>query len=68
MIHIYLCEDHKRQLLRWTSIIEKYLLMNSTETLLYCTASSPDDLLKVRKDSNITGLNFLDIDLRAKKN
>lgn len=68
MIHIYLCEDDKRQLSRWTSIIEKYLLMNSTESLLYCTASAPDDLLKVRKDSNITGLYFLDIDLQAKKN
>ena len=68
MIHIYLCEDDKRQLARWISIIEKYLLMNSTESLLYCTSSTPEDLLKVRSHSNITGLYFLDIDLRAEKN
>lgn len=68
MIHIYLCEDDNRQLTRWKTIIEKYLLMNTTESLLYCTVSNPDELLTIRKKSNITGLYFLDIDLHAEKN
>lgn len=68
MIHIYLCEDDNRQLTYWKTIIGKYLLMNSTESMLYCTASNPEELLAVRKKSDTIGLYFLDIDLQAKKN
>ncbi|WP_159441977.1 LytR/AlgR family response regulator transcription factor [Clostridium sp. Marseille-P2415] len=68
MIHIYLCEDDKKQLKRWKDIIEKYLLMNSTESRLYCSVSKPEELLSMRRRSNITGLYFLDIDLHAEKN
>ncbi|MDK2964846.1 MULTISPECIES: LytTR family DNA-binding domain-containing protein [Lacrimispora] len=68
MIHIYLCEDDERQLLRWKDIVDKYLLMNSTESVLYCSTSDPEELLSLRKKSSITGLYFLDIDLHAKLN
>lgn len=68
MIHIYLCEDDKKQLYRWEDIIEKYLLMNSTESRLYCSASKPEELLSMRKRSSTTGLYFLDIDLQSSKN
>lgn len=68
MIHIYLCEDDKRQLNRWENVIEKYLLMNPTESKLYCSVSKPEDLLSIRKRSRTTGLYFLDIDLQANKN
>ena len=68
MIHIYLCEDDERQLKRWKDIIEKYLLMNSTESVLYCATSIPDELISTRKKSNIIGLYFLDIDLQSKQN
>lgn len=68
MIHIYLCEDDKRQLKRWENIIEKYLLMNSTESLLYCSTTKPEELLSMRRRSKITGLYFLDIDLQAEIN
>lgn len=68
MIHIYLCEDDKRQLKRWKDIIEKYLLMNSTESRLYCSVSKPGELLSMRRSSGITGLYFLDIDLQAERN
>ena len=68
MIHIYLCEDNNRQLTRWKSVVEKYLLMNPTESQLYCTANSPDELLEIRKKSTVTGLYFLDIDLQSEKN
>jgi len=68
MIHIYLCEDDKRQLKRWENIIEKYLLMHSTESRLYCSTTKPEELLSIRRRSNITGLYFLDIDLQAEIN
>ncbi|WP_349948232.1 LytTR family DNA-binding domain-containing protein [Lacrimispora sp. BS-2] len=68
MIHIYLCEDNKKQLNRWENIIEKYLIMNPTESKLFCSASKPEDLLSIRKRSSTTGLYFLDIDLQANKN
>ena len=68
MIHIYLCEDDKKQLYRWENIIEKYLLMNSTESRLYCSTSKPEELLSMRKRSSTTGLYFLDIDLQSNKN
>lgn len=68
MIHIYLCEDDKRQLNRWVDIIEKYLLMNPTEFKLYCSASKPEELLSMRRRSSTTGLYFLDIDLQSNKN
>ncbi|MBE5987493.1 MAG: response regulator transcription factor [Paenibacillaceae bacterium] len=68
MIHIYLCEDDERQLKRWKDIIEKYLLMNSTESILYCATSIPEELISIRKKSNIIGLYFLDIDLQSKLN
>lgn len=42
--------------------------MNSTESQLYCTVSKPEELLAMRKKSEITGLYFLDIDLQAEKN
>lgn len=68
MIHIYLCEDDKNQLNRWIDIIEKYLLMNSTESSLFCAVSKPEELLTKRKRSDAIGLYFLDIDLQAEKN
>ncbi len=68
MIQIYLCEDDNKQLKNWENIIKKYLLMNLTESQLYCSASAPEALLSMRKQSNITGLYFLDIDLKAGKN
>ena len=68
MIHIYLCEDDKRQLSRWEDIIKKYLLMNPTESRLYCSASKPEELLSMRRCSNTIGLYFLDIDLQSNKN
>ncbi|WP_313583744.1 LytR/AlgR family response regulator transcription factor [Lacrimispora sp.] len=68
MIHIYLCEDDNRQLCRWKDIIEKYLIMNPTESRLYCATSNPEELLSMRRQSNITGLYFLDIDLQSNKN
>jgi two-component system response regulator AgrA len=68
MIHIYLCEDDKRQLSRWQEIIGKYLLMNSTESKLYCSASKPEELLSIRRRSSTIGLYFLDIDLQSNKN
>ncbi|MDR2022414.1 MAG: LytTR family DNA-binding domain-containing protein [Hungatella sp.] len=68
MIHIYLCEDNKKQLDRWEDIIEKYLIMNPTESKLFCSASKPEDLLSIRRRSSTTGLYFLDIDLQANKN
>lgn len=68
MIHIYLCEDDKKQLIQWKKIIEKFLLMNTTESRLYCAVTTPDQLLSMRRHSNITGLYFLDIDLQANRN
>ncbi len=68
MIQIYLCEDDKRQLKNWEDIIEKYILMNVTESSLYCAASKPEELLSKRRRSNVVGLYFLDIDLQAEKN
>ena len=68
MIHIYLCEDDKTQLKRWKNIIEKYLLMNTTESTLYCATSTPQELLSARKRSNVIGLYFLDIDLQPQLN
>ncbi|GLC82919.1 LytTR family transcriptional regulator DNA-binding domain-containing protein [Lacrimispora brassicae] len=68
MIYIYLCEDDKRQLTRWEDIIAKYLLMNSTESMLYCVTSKPETLLSMRRRSNTIGLYFLDIDLQSNKN
>lgn len=68
MIHIYLCEDDKKQLKRWESITEKYLMINPTESQLYCSASRPEELLSMRKRSDVTGLYFLDIDLQSKIN
>ncbi len=68
MIYIYLCEDDNMQLNRWISIIEKYLIMNPTESKLYCATSNPEELLSMRRQSNITGLYFLDIDLQSNKN
>ncbi|MFV0239051.1 MAG: LytR/AlgR family response regulator transcription factor [Lacrimispora sphenoides] len=68
MIYIYLCEDDNMQLNRWINIIEKYLIMNPTESKLYCATSNPEELLSMRRRSNITGLYFLDIDLQSNKN
>ena len=65
MIHIYLCEDDEQQLIHWKDIIDKYLLMNATETKLYCAIASPKELLAIRKQSDTIGLYFLDIDLNA---
>lgn len=68
MIHIYLCEDDEKQLLRWKDIINKYLLINATETKLYCAVTSPKVLLSIRKQSNTIGLYFLDIFLNSSIN
>lgn len=68
MLDIYLCEDSKEQLLNWKKTVENYIMMSTENCTLKCAASTPKELLTIRKESSLTGLYFLDIDLQSSIN
>lgn len=65
MIRIFLCEDDPIQLSHWKKSIERFLVMYDMECELYCSATDPNELLRLMEDSEPVGLYFLDIDLKA---
>jgi two-component system response regulator AgrA len=68
MMHIYLCEDDKKQLDYFKDIIEKFLIINDNDLELYCWTSSPSELLSYQYNSDSVGIYFLDVDLNSSMN
>ena len=68
MIDIFICEDNKKQLDLFTTYISNLILIEGFDMKIVQATSDPHQLLKEILTAEITGLFFLDIDLRSDMN
>lgn len=66
MIPIYICEDRKEQLDAIVRIIENFIFINSFDMEIKGCFQEPDMLIAcIKRNEPVTGLYFLDIDLKS---
>lgn len=68
MVDIYICEDDKMQRTLLERYIQNAILINEYDMELRLATDNLDDVIKNIKQSENTGLYFLDIDLKLEKN
>lgn len=68
MLRIFVCEDNKEQRERFAKIIQDITLIENFDMELTMTTAKPDDILNYLSENDISGLYFLDIDLKSSIN
>ncbi|OPX45186.1 accessory protein regulator protein A [Ruminiclostridium hungatei] len=68
MLSIFVCEDNKEQRERFTKIIQDVIMIENLDMELTLSTASPDDILTYLSENDVSGLYFLDIDLKASIN
>lgn len=68
MIRVFVCEDNKEQREHFVKIIKDIVMIENIDMELALATESPTTLLEYIKDAHISGLYFLDIDLKASMN
>ena len=63
MLHIYICEDDKKQRDNFAKFIEDIIIIENLDMKLALSTSDPYELIENVKSSKYSGLYFLDIDL-----
>lgn len=65
MLDIYICEDDMKQLVKFKNTIANAVMMEPYDMELSVTTANPHEVIEVMKQSNNTGIYFLDIDLKS---
>ena len=68
MIDIYICEDNRAEREQIADYVQKTIVIHEYDMKLKMTTGNPDELTEALKQSDATGLYFLDIDLHGNKN
>jgi two-component system response regulator AgrA len=68
MLKVFVCEDNKEQRERFTKIIKDIIMIENIDMEMALDTESPERLIEYIKESRISGLYFLDIDLKASIN
>ena len=68
MLHIYVCEDDAAQREAVVQIIHNTVLMEELDMQLALDTADPHELLEAVRNSRVTGIYFLDIDLKCDMN
>jgi len=68
MLEIFVCEDIKEQKERFTKIIQDIILIENFDMELALSTEDPYKVIEYLDGNNISGLYFLDIDLKAAMN
>jgi len=68
MLRIFVCEDNKEQRERFAKIIQDITIIENLDMELTMTTAKPDDILNYLSENDISGLYFLDIDLKSSIN
>lgn len=65
MIKVFVCEDNKEQREKFTKTIEDIIMIENFDMEMTLSTETPDDIINYLKNNNISGLYFLDVDLKA---
>ncbi|MCL2853714.1 MAG: LytTR family DNA-binding domain-containing protein [Defluviitaleaceae bacterium] len=69
MLRVFVCEDNPKHLAYITERIENYLTMEKLVMHVVCSTSSPHEVLRyLDSHDDVTGLYFLDVDLKCDMN
>ena len=65
MIKVFICEDNKKQREKFTETIRNIILMEDFDMNVALSTEKPDDIIDYLKDNDVSGLYFLDVDLKS---
>lgn len=68
MLKIFVCEDNSEQLKRITDIISDIVMIENLDMKIELATEKPDNILDYIKENDVSGLYFLDVDLKDKIN
>ncbi len=68
MLSIFVCEDNKEQREKFAKIIQDLILIENFDMEFKLSTSKPDDILSYLTENDVSGLYFLDIDLKSSIN
>ena len=68
MLSIFVCEDNNEQRERFTKTIQDIIMIENFDMELTLTTPTPDDIINYLSKNDVSGLYFLDIDLKASIN
>lgn len=68
MIKVFICEDNKRQREKFTKTIENSIIIENFDMEVALSTENPDDIIIYLKNNNVSGLYFLDVDLKSNIN
>lgn len=64
MLKIFVCEDNTQQRKRVTEIIENIIIIENLDMEIALSTEKPKDILFFIKENDVSGLYFLDVDLK----
>jgi len=65
MLNVFVCEDNRQYLERITHCIEKFIMIEGLDMKVVCTTTSPGEVLAYLRANQVSGLYFLDVDLKC---
>ena len=68
MIKVFICEDNKKQREKFTEAIENSIIIENFDMEVALSTENPDDIITYLKYNNVSGLYFLDVDLKSNIN
>lgn len=68
MLKVFICEDNKEQRERFSKIVQDVLLIENYDIELGLVTSDPNELINYIDNNDLSGLYFLDIDLKSEIN
>lgn len=68
MLKVFICEDNKEQRERFSKIVQDIILIENYDIELDLVTSNPNELINYIEHNDLTGVYFLDIDLKSEIN
>lgn len=65
MINIFVCEDNKEQREKFTKAIEDIIMIENFDMKMALSTKNPNDIIEYLRNNEVSGLYFLDVDLKA---
>ncbi|WP_321835738.1 LytR/AlgR family response regulator transcription factor [Clostridium butyricum] len=68
MLKVFICEDNKKQREKFTEAIENSIIIENFDMEVALSTENPDDIVTYLKDNDVSGLYFLDVNLKSNIN
>lgn len=65
MINVFVCEDNKEQREKFTKAIEDIIMIENFDMEMTLSTENPKGVIDYLKNNDVSGLYFLDVDLKS---